>query len=350
MIPDYEQLSLFQGSEIDIERNEKTRDDSESAQPTAKVSIKTLEGFGVVSIPFWGCDFDAVYPMLAKILPREKIVFADFSFSTAVICEIICSAICHQMNWDFLREAVRNKTDTNIGWLSPNYLSQIAEEEVFEMLANYPKPERIRKEERTKILHDVGNWLKKFDPVESAFLNKNRDLLDCTEVRNNLLSCDAFSNDPEEKKLQLLLQKLSAFSELSGLAKYYQPAIDYHLVRCYLRRGLLVANTKYAKDFLYNSNVERKESTMAGIRHLCSEILLNICDYTGLDTNIVNQIEWNIGRSVCVRDDPDCFLKSEDAKWLKDKFNVCPFIASCAARNNDNLLHLNEPIYKGSSY
>ncbi len=350
MIPYYEQLSLFQNSEMDIVQNENLRINSESAQQIPKVSIKTMEGFCVLPIPFLGCNFESVYPLLAKILPQEKIVFTNFPLNTAIVCEIICSAICHQMNWDFLRETIRDKTEANIEWLSPNYLSQITEEEVFEMFANYPKYERIRKDERTKILRCVGYWLKKFDPIESAFLNINGDLLEYTEIRNNFLSCNAFSNDPEEKKIQLLLQKLSAFSKLSGLSKYYQPAIDYHLVRCYLRRGLLVANTKYAKDFLYNSDIERKESTMAGIRRLCSELLLNICEYTDLDTNVVNQIEWNIGRSICIRDNPDCFLKSEDAKWLKSKFDVCPYFTSCAARNNDKLLHLNEPMYKGSSY
>lgn len=350
MIPDYEQLSLFQDIAMDKIQNKKMKTAIKSNQQTPRVSIKTLEGFGVAPIPFWECDFEVVYPVLAKILPSEKTVFTDFSLNTAVVCEIICSSICHQMNWDFLRIAVRNKTESNEEWLSPDYLSQISEEEVFEMFANYPKPERIRKEERAKLLRSIGCWLKRFNPVENAFLNRAGDLLACSVIRSNLLSCEVFSNDPEEKKLHLLFQKLAAFSELAGLAKYCQPAIDYHLIRCYLRRGLLVAKTKYAKDFLYNSNTQRKESTMAAIRHLCAEILLNICDYTGLDTNAVNQIEWNIGRSICIRDNPDCFLKSKDAKWLKPNFQVCPFFDSCASTSNKELLQLNEPIYTGSSY
>lgn len=350
MLPDYEQLSLFQDTKTDGVQNSNPRIGTKTNQQAPKVSTKALEGFGVVPIPFWECDFDTVYPILAKILPLEKIVFTDFPLSTAVVCEIICSAICHQMNWDFLRKTVRSKTESNKEWLSPKYLSQISEEEVFKMFANYSRPERIRKEERAKILRSIGYWMKQFDTAENAFLNSDGDLLAYSDIRRNLLSCEVFSNDPEEKKLHLLFQKLATYSELSGLAKYYQPAIDYHLIRCYLRRGLLVANTKYAKDFLYNSNVQRKESTMAAIRHLCSEILLNICDYTRLDANVVNQIEWNIGRSICIRDDPDCFLKSEDAKWLRTHFQVCPYFASCASRSNKDLLHLNEPVYTGSSY
>ena len=185
---------------------------------------------------------------------------------------------------------------------------------------------------------------------KAFFLDKNGTLLNYETIRNNLLACKVFANDPEEKKMQLLLQKLSAFKELSGLAKYYQPAIDYHLVRCYLRRGLLLAKSKYAKDFLEDVNIKRKESTMAAIRQLCSEVLLDVCKYTDLNTCIVNQIEWQIGRSVCVRDKPDCFLKTQDSQWVKRRFEVCPYFNTCLARRNNRLLHLNEPLYQGSSY
>lgn len=351
MSQNYKEVSLFQDSEIEVIQKGNSILSLKSYQKRiSKVSLKMLKGFSIVPIPFLGCDFDEVYPLLAGILPQEKIVFNDLPFSIAVVCEIICSAICHQMNWDFLRETVKNKTTINIDWLSPNHLTQITEEEVFGMFSNYSNSERIRKEERTKILHKVGRWLKNFDSVQSIFFNKDNNLLNYNDIYNNLLSCEVFSNDPEEKKLKLLLQKLATLRELSELAEYCKPAIDYHLIRCYLRRGLLVANTKYAKDFFCNPNIERKESTMAGIRHLCSELLLNICTYTKLNANVVNQIEWNIGRSVCIHNNPDCLLKSENARWLRIKFNTCPFINCCTARANNKLLHINEPIYRGTSY
>lgn len=346
MMSDYEQLSFF--SELGIV--EKTDLKKKLVNEPAKVSEKTLGGFSIVSIPFLGCDFEFVYPILADILPKEKIVFTEFPLNVAIVCEMICAAICHQMNWDFLRKVVYEKSQYTIKWLSADYLSSISETEVFEMFSAYTKSERIREKERTMLLHSLGEWLNAIDSAENVFLDKNGSLLNYEEIRNNLLTCKVFANDPEEKKMQLLLQKLSTFSELSGLAKYYQPAIDYHLVRCYLRRGLLLAKNKYAKEFLKEMNIERKESTMAAIRQLCSKLLLDICEYTDLNTCIVNQIEWHIGRSVCVRDEPDCFLKTQGSQWVKRRFEVCPYFDTCLARSNSKLLHLNEPIYKGSSY
>lgn len=344
-MPVYEQLALFS---IPNEKKRDTKNQICNAQ--SKISGKILDGFSVSSIPFIGCDFELVYPILAEIMPKERILFSDFPLQTAIVCEMVCSAICHQMNWDFLRNVVYSKTSEDMKWVLPEYLSQITDAEVFEMLSDYDKPERIRKDERSLILRNLGNWLKKYHSVNQIFWDENGMLLECEEVRTNLLLCDAFSNDPEEKKLQLLLQKLSSYKELSGLAQYYQPAIDYHLVRSYLRRGLLIPNSKYAKEYINNTTAERKESTMAAIRQLCSQLLLEICEYTNINTSIVNQIEWHIGRSVCIRDEPDCFLKTDEAQWVREKFDRCPFWNTCMAKDNTDLFNLNEPTYRGISF
>lgn len=343
----YEQLSFFNGEEK-AQPKESVSQNSNFSE--VQISYKVRNSFSITELPFLGCDFDSIYPALANIIPKEYIVFSDFPLNVAISCEIICAAICHQMNWDYLRNTIFMKVTENNAWVSADNLTSISEAEVFEMFAMYSKPERIRKKERTTILHEIGKWMKNYQSVEDVFL-RNNELLDNNSIRYNLLTCSAFSNDPEEKKMSLLLQKLSAYVPLMGLSEYYQPAIDYHLIRCYLRRGLLYAKTKYAVDYLQNSNVERKESTVAAVRELCSKLLSDICNYTNLNISIVNQIEWNIGRSVCTHDSPDCFLELDDSKWLRPKFEVCPFFNTCAARHHNKIyLQLNEPKYTGSSY
>jgi hypothetical protein len=345
-MPEYEQLSLF----LSNERERQKILGKAEILDSVPISEKVLNGFSIMSIPFIGCDFDSVYPFLAKIIPRERTAFDCFPLQTAIIAEMVCASICHQINWDFLRNVVYNKTITSMNWLSPNYLATISTSEVYEMLSSYSKPERIRKDERTRILRNLGEWLGNYNSADQVFLNQAGLLLEQHIVRDNLLKCDVFSSDPGEKKMQLLFQKLSLFDKLAGLSNYCRPAIDYHLVRVYLRRGLLIAKNKYAMDFMENFDIERKESTMAAIRKLCSNLLLEICEYTQLNTNIVNQIEWQIGRSVCTQGVPDCFLLSQDAQWLKMSFNTCPFFNTCAARSNEKYLNLNEPTYKGKSY
>lgn len=345
-MPNYEQLSLFPPLEKEKQQDLGKAEISEST----RISEKILNGFTVISIPFIECDFNDVYPILAKIIPKEQTVFDDLPFQTAIIAEMVCASICHQINWDFLRSAVRTKTNISTNWLSPEYLAAISASEVYEMLSSYSKLERIRENERSRILQDLGLWLGNYNSADQVFLDSDGLLLERDVVRSNLLKCNVFSIDPEEKKMQLLLQKLSSFDRLEGLSNYYQPAIDYHLVRVYLRRGLLIAKNKYAIDFVDNFDVARKESTVAAIRQLCSYLLLEISEYTRLNTGIVNQIEWQIGRSVCIQGNPDCFLLSQEAQWVRKRFNVCPFFNTCVARCNEKYRNLNEPTYKGMSY
>lgn len=330
------------------EVNEKKK--TVSRKQTA-VSEDIINSFSIRELPFLGCDYDSVYPEIEKVLPADHISYCDLALCQTITCEIICAAICHQMNWDYLREAVYDKTLLSNEWLKPSYLATIAVEEVEQLFSGYHKKERIRKEERTAILHEVGTWLLSFPNVESIFLSQNGELLEYQIILHNLGLCKPFAIDPEGKKLQLLLQKLSVYSQFSGLKQHYKPAIDYHLIRTYVRRGLLFARTRHAVNYLWNEEVKRKDNTVAAIRQLCSEIMINTCRFTSLDISTVNQIEWHIGRSVCVQDNPDCCLEQESAKWLKPAFSKCPFYETCLARKNNNIYLLkNEPTYIGTSY
>ena len=325
------------------------KQNSSRKQPT--ISDDIISSFSIIELPFLGCDYDSVYPEIAKVLPSDSVTYSDFSLSQAITCEVICAAICHQMNWDYLRRAVFDKTKQSEAWLRPEYLQAISEEEVELLFSDYPKKERIRREERTEILHEVGKWLQRFPSQESIFLSPDGALLDYQSIIRNISFCRPFTTDPEGKKLQLLLQKISVYPQFSGLKRHYKPAIDYHLIRTYIRRGLLVARTQHAIDYLLNEEIKRKDNTVAAIRQLCSEIMINTCRFTEMDISTVNQIEWQIGRSVCIKGTPDCCLEQKDSKWLKQAFSKCPFYETCAARRNNNkFLTVNEPTYEGTSY
>lgn len=298
------------------------------------------------------CEYLKLYTAIEEVLPADSITFSSFGRNESIICETICAAICHQMNWDYLRQAVFSKTMESKKWLEPAYLASISEEEVELLFSKYPKKDRIRKEERTVILRIVGSWLQSFPCAEEVLLSKDGVLLEYDKIRSNILLCEPFVSDPEGKKFQLLIQKLSVYPQFSKLKQYYKPAIDYHLVRTYIRRGLLFATTKYADEYLSNYEIKRKENTVAGIRQRCSELMLRICSVASMDVSAINQIDWQIGRSVCVQDAPDCFLEREASSWLKPAFTKCPFFDTCESRKKDIIPYLtvNEPSYKGTSY
>lgn len=344
----FEQISLF----IDEPTQDcRTKNCNNANIEPPPISERLFESFDASEIPFFGCDFDTLYPQLAEVVPVEKIIFNCWDINVSIACEVICAAICHQMNWDYLRHAVFEKTHRNVSWVNPERLSFISETDVYSMFANYNKPERIRASERTLFLRQIGELARKHGNFSNLFMDNEGNLWPETRIRSNLLDCKVFSHDPSEKKLQLLFQKLSSYRALSHLEYYCKPAIDYHLIRCYLRRGLIFPKNKLATEFMLSTEISRKESTMAALRQLCSTLMQRISTYTDLSINSINQIEWHIGRSICIEKNPDCLLCNSDAKWIKQKYEKCPFYNSCCAINfNPNLLNIDEPTYTGPSY
>lgn len=342
----FEQLTLFPDK-----TEENIESDVYKKASAAAVSVRLLDAFDVASIPFLGCDFDRVYPELKKNIPGEAIIFDCSDINTIIACESVCSAICHQMNWDYLRQAIYKKTLEHSDWLEPESLAAITENEIGSLLANYNKPERIRAKERAAILRQIGSLAKKHGSFVKIFLGEGGKALSELQIRQNLLECSVFSQDPEEKKLQLLLQKLSIYPQLSELAAFCKPAVDYHLIRCFLRRGLISPKTKLSIDYVLSTEIQRRESTVGALRQLCRLLIQEISDYTGLSINSVNQIEWYIGRSICKEGEPDCYLKGLDSVWAHGKYDKCPFCETCCALNfNHELLHIEEPTYLGTSY
>ena len=349
---EYKQLSLFLDDEImDLSDENVYGSKTSEKESTQRISDRLMEGFDYMSIPFLGCDFDRVYPAIGQIIPQEPILFDLWGQDVMLMAELVCVGICHQMNWDFLRNAVFQKLKSDCTWIYPNNLSQIQEKDVLELFKLYNRPERIRSEERTHLLREIGRWCELFEKIEFIFKGEDGNILSKEILRQNILQCEVFANDPEEKKMQLLLQKLSLYNNYKELVNYSKPAVDYHLIRSFLRRGLIFAKKEYAKVYLKNQSTERKETTVAAVRHLCSKVMQEICMYTDMDVTTINQIEWHIGRSICLQDGPDCNLEKNESQWLRPYFSECPFCKTCVAKcSNSDLLKLNEPIYKGKSY
>ena len=345
----YKQLNLFGGDNINTEPYI-GENKAEVEEPLVSAAIK--ESLEIYDIPFLGCDFSDVYPSVLSVIPKENVIFDMFGEETAIMCEVICCAMCHQINWDFLRLVILKTTRENKEWLSPKNLLTVDKGQVYEMLRDYHKKENIKAEERAAIIRKVGVWAKRYGRISTVFVDDKGNLKPIEQVLSSLKLCSVFSTDPEGKKLNLLLQKLDMYSLCHGIGSYAKPAIDYHLIRLYLRRGLLYARTKYALDYLNNPEVERKENTVAAVREHCSLLLKQISAYTGCSIASVNLIEWHVARSVCTREQPDFQLLSERAKWLKPQFCKCPFYETCSAKQNtsETLLNLIEPNYKGTSY
>lgn len=316
------------------------------------VSENITEAFNATEYYLWMSDFRSIYAKIANSLPPRNTSFPNLSLENVIGCEVVCAAICHQINWDFLRNAVYEMTIQDDTWLCPEKLSKITSAKVLQLLGNYNKPERIREKERCSLLRSLGSSLSVLGySYRDIFFCANSVIRSSGEILNVLNLSKAFSGDPEGKKTQLLLQNLSEYEELSLLSTYCRPAIDYHIIREFLRRGMVIPANQKAYEFIFNPGIQRKEQTIAALRKVCSDVFYTLQWITSCDIRTINTIEWWIGRSVCLKECPDCELKEDSSKWMKLNFEKCPFYESCYAIKGDSrFLNIVEPNYQGKSY
>lgn len=318
----------------------------------SKLSKDVLNSFASLSYSLNELQYIYIYNKLSHIVPDPEISFESMNLENILACEIVCSAICHKINWDFLRKTIFEKTLKDPHWLEPQKLIAIKSRDIKKLLSNYEKKERIAEKDCCKMLVKIGNSvLAGPQNFTNIFFDNNGFIRPYEEILDFFMSIDVFSSDPQHKKYQLLLQSLSDYCQFNFLLDYHKPTIDYHLIRLFLRRGIVKPNTSEAKEFVFNSNVCRQEKTMASLRQVCAESLETISWLTSLDIKTVNRIEWWIGRSVCTNGIPDCYLLCNETKWLKPHFDKCPYFEFCYARQIDGkYLEISEPTYKGNSY
>lgn len=315
------------------------------------ISDTIAAAFEPAEFSLWMTSFHDIYTKIITALPPRNSSFPDLTMENRIACEVVCAAICHQINWDFLRNAIYQKTIQDSSWFAPKKLKNITSKDVSSLLSNYDKPERIKAKERCSLLRSLGKSLSEIGYSYSDIFFSFDGIKSIEDIMAVLNLSKAFSSDPEGKKAQLLLQNLSDYSELHKLAEYCKPAIDYHIIREFLRRGLVQPKNQNAYEFILNPSIQRKEQSVGALRNVCADEFYNLQWITSYDITTLNTVEWWIGRSVCHKECPDCSLKEDESQWLKPHFDKCPFYASCYAIQVDNrFLNIVEPNYQGSSY
>jgi len=311
----------------------------------------------------WAMNLPEIYRDIVKVIPDETISFSLFPIKTAILCEFISAAICHQINWDYIRSKIKDRVKVNPKWITTENLSKINEFEIRELLSDYHRTERIDAIGRTKILRELADTYKETG-FERIFYSKSGLPNGFEYIRQQLLCSKTFSGDFVEKKLQLLLMKLSAYDDFKSFGNKCKPTIDYHLIRMYIRRGFLMPRNSSSINFVFSDTIHR-ENTLAAVRKHCANIVYSLRDITGLNIVEINLADWWIGRSVCIEGSPDCLMKKKESQWLKKRFDKCPFYEFCLAQNSDftqlildkfeknknlDLKGIDSPNYSGNNY
>lgn len=351
--PDHAYLSAFEATKVagcppTIDGMVKSLQSDEESEDYVQFTTSSAieESLEITSLQI-AADATIHFSVLSYI-PKEKIDYTVLGVEIALACEVVTAAICHQMNWEFLREKIYDFTLNNPSVWEPKNLTRVSEKDIQRLLEGYSKSERIRASERASMINNLSMIFD--DDVKTykdIFYAGDSLRYDFGKI---LKKSSVFSADPSEKKLQVLVHTISHFGLVPGIDVFASPAIDYHIMRLYIRRGDISSANIIGQKYLTEKK-QRRVKTVLALRKKVHEALEYVARLSGLSIPQVNTIEWWIGRSVCKKIEPDCQLLSPDSSWLRPYFSKCPFISTCFGYNcKKELLGVHEPFYTGILY
>jgi hypothetical protein len=255
------------------------------------------------------------------------------------------------MNWDFLSERLSPLFDAK--GRDARVLSTTTAREVNAWLAGYHRPERIKPKERAALLRDVGATIvREFEgKTENLLKGSGRRLHGLDGFMERLDCFQAFREDPLRKKSNVLVHEIvrdgiANFDDASQIA----PAIDYHIMRLYLRSGRVVPIHPETLDLLKKDSAPRPRLVKL-LREVVSEAVSLTAFYAAMSIPEVNSLEWQIGRDVCDRIRPNC---SGGNVSIAARFGLtsddCPYVGFCRAFADKEWRQLREPDLKKSFY
>lgn len=279
---------------------------------------------------------------------------AQLAFKTLFI------SICHQMNWDVLQGALAT-------WLLPAPDQRLEEfaatpaSQIRELLKSYPKQERVRARERASSLRDTAislQGLMKLDGPLTQLMKEPR-LEGPGGFYDIIGRIPAFRGDPLDKKARVLAHDLyregiMRFADPENL----KPAVEYHLIRLYLRTGRVFPTHPAVFEELIGQPHPARTRLVMLLRSTVDQAMRDTAFYAGLDIATLNYLEWQLGRAICVSElnrswHPYCVAapKEElpfDVRRLVD--NACPYATGCRALEDRGYEWFNEPQFEKAIY
>jgi len=271
--------------------------------------------------------------------------------------EIVFVAICHQANWDRLYSRVLAIVARDPEWLSPAHLAELQSGVFREAFGAAFDDERLRVSERMGILRDLGrnalDW-----PNGVTWLNGPVTLSGDSGLYRWLERFRCYSEDPLQKKSSVLIHQLLRYSLINVTDhESIGPAIDYHLMRLYVRTGRVLPMQSDLITRLQEWRTARVEF-LNGLRESVKEAMYYTALGAGLRIDQLNTLEWQIARSFCVRERARCNEgalidkpASETVIMLSQLAGGgCPLSINCRGARDELLRSIKDPKSAKSYY
>ncbi len=283
----------------------------------------------------------------------ETYPWSSAPVASQLVFKLFFVTICHQINWDFLQRRMFER------FFSPDEKEMLLAAKdakapmISEMLFGYHREERIRAKERAKYLRETALAIESEFDNDPINLVRDRQIFGDNGLLKQLSKIPAFNEDPLSKKSNAFAQELAReriveFSDADSIP----PAIDYHLIRLYLRTGRVVPNDQHVFNNLKTGTTHRMRLVRL-LRESVAEALSMTASYAKIPVHEVNYVEWQIARNRCEKDFTNC-----DDEWPADLLDSsvsnlsgsCPLRDSCSAYANPAWKKIIEPELKKSFY
>lgn len=317
-----------------------------------KTVDRALQGSGFKVVP--SACYEAAQQLKTCHPEVESGPWHDLNCEHSLAFKIAFISVCHQINWDYLQSKLATLLlDDPISIVST--LLSITAKDISELLGDYPKPERIRARERAAYLRDVGKV------ISREWNDSAANMLTSTQNRcggpdgfiQKLDAFIAFRSDPLRKKSHVLIhdlvrEKIVEFDDPENI----EPAIDYHLIRIYLRTGRVIPLERAIVPFL-GKQPNPRDRLVKLLREAVSEAATLTAFYAGHSVADLNYIEWQLGRNICDGAEPRCDQSSAqllpgDLSALHSDY--CPYRDFCESYNHDEYGFLSEPLFYKNYY
>jgi hypothetical protein len=298
--------------------------------------------------------FMAAQHLCQYIRPVESHPWSTLPRSQQLAFKIAFIAICHEFNWDFLQSRLAEVLLDDPVNLAER-LATVDSRQVREWLLDYPRQERVQAPKRAALLRDVGRVLLARWHGDAATLiaDTGGRLAGNGGFLQELDHFAAYRSDPLHKKSQVLVHDLIRESIMRfDDENVVEPAVDYHLIRIYVRTGRVVPLDP-ALDPFFEGHPRPRGRLMLLLRETVSEAAKLTAMYAKIPVPDINYVEWQLARVICRVEGPGCEQAPRgdlphDVAGLVG--TTCPYNGFCEKFNRKPDRVLREPQFSKGYY
>lgn len=268
-------------------------------------------------------------------------------------CEIVFISICHQANWDRLHDRIIDIASNNLDEIQPSKLCKLSSKRFIDLFAQGLDPDRMDVEERLKLLRGLGKRAVSWPTGDGlSWLNNECVGLSGKEgVYSWLSNIPVFAVDPIQKKARVLVHQLLRYGLISITdPEHISPAVDYHLIRLYVRTARVWPESEEWEQRLKEGGKARVEPVTA-LRRAVEEAMYYTATGAELRVDELNHIEWQIARSFCLRQEPRCHVGPLIEKPIDNAVAelsckagcACPLRTECVAAHDAQFREVLDP-------